>query len=196
VLYVTERCVFQLCEDGLALIEIAPGIDLERDVLAQMDFAPLMPAPPRLMDARLFAAEAMGLREQLLEIPLARRLTYDADLNALFINFERLQVRTPEDIEAIRREVARKLDGIGRKVYAIVNYDSFSIVPELVDDYAAMVQGLLETYYWNVTRYTTSGFLRLKLGDALQRRGVAPHIYESSDEALKHLRELEDGGGS
>jgi propionate CoA-transferase len=196
VLYVTERCVFQLCEGGLALIEIAPGVDLERDILAQMDFAPLMPTPPRPMEARLFGAEPMGLRERLLEIPLARRLSYDADLNALFINFERLQVRTPQDVEAIRREVARKLDGIGRKVYAIVNYDSFSIAPELVDDYAAMVKGLLETYYWNVTRYTTSGFLRLKLGDALLRRGVAPHIYESSDEALKHLRELEDGGGS
>ena len=187
VLYVTERCVFRLTAGGLALTEIAPGIDLQRDVLAQMDFTPLMPTPPRLMDAQLFANGPMGLRERLLEIPLDRRLAYDADSNALFINFERLQVRTPQDVAAIQREVARKLDGIGKKVYAIVNYDNFSIAPELVDDYAAMVKGLLDAYYWDVTRYTTSGFLRLKLGDALQRRGVAPHIYESSDEALKHL---------
>ena len=58
-----------------------------------------------------------------------------------------------------------------------------------------MVKGLLAAYYWDVTRYTTSGFLRLKLGDALQRRGVAPHIYESSDEALAHLRQIEDAAG-
>jgi propionate CoA-transferase len=191
VLYVTERCVFRLCENGLELIEIAPGIDLERDVLGQMDFAPLIPAPPRLMDARLFGSEPMGLREHLLEIPLARRLTYDADSNALFINFEHFSVRTAQDVEDIRRHVANKLAGIGKKVYAIVNYDDFSLAQELVDDYAAMVKGLLEAYYWDVTRYTTSGFLRMKLGDALERRGVAPHIYESSDEALKHLHDIE-----
>jgi propionate CoA-transferase len=147
------------------------------------------------MDPRLFADGPMGLRAQLLEIPLPRRLAYDADTNALYINFERLQVRAAQEVESIRREVAAKLDGIGRKVYAIVNYDNFSLAPELVDDYAAMVQGLLSTYYWDVTRYTTSSFLRHKLGDALQRRGVAPHIYESSDEALKHLRDLDAAAG-
>ena len=74
MLYVTERCVFRLTAGGLALTEIAPGIDLQRDVLAQMDFNPLMPEPPRLMDARLFADGPMGLRERLLETPLDRRM--------------------------------------------------------------------------------------------------------------------------
>jgi propionate CoA-transferase len=60
-LYVTERCVFRLVEDGLELIEIAPGVDLERDILAQMDFRPQISAALRLMDPRLFAEEPMGL---------------------------------------------------------------------------------------------------------------------------------------
>jgi propionate CoA-transferase len=61
VLYITERCVFRLGGNGLELTEIAPGIDLERDILAHMDFRPIMHAAPTLMDARIFAAGPMGL---------------------------------------------------------------------------------------------------------------------------------------
>ena len=74
VLYVTERCVFQLIGDAqhacLELIEIAPGIELERDVLAHIDFMPTISAQLKLMDAALFTDEAMGLRERLLATPL------------------------------------------------------------------------------------------------------------------------------
>ncbi len=63
VLYITERAVFELREDGMHLTEIAPGADLERDVLAHMAFTPLMPEPPRLMDARIFKQAPMGLQE-------------------------------------------------------------------------------------------------------------------------------------
>jgi hypothetical protein len=61
----------------------------------------------------------------------------------------------------------------------------------LIDIDSAMVRGLMDKYYAEVTRYTTSGFLRMKLGDALERRGVAPHIYESAVEAEESLREIE-----
>ena len=53
-----------------------------------------------------------------------------------------------------------------------------------------MVRDLADRFYSGVTRYTTNGFLRAKLGDALNRRAVAPHIYESAEEARAHLREL------
>ncbi|WP_342244036.1 acyl CoA:acetate/3-ketoacid CoA transferase [Pseudomonas sp. OTU5201] len=62
VLYVTERCVFRLSLEGLELIEIAPGVDLERDILARMDFRPIV-REPKLMDARLFREGRIGLRE-------------------------------------------------------------------------------------------------------------------------------------
>jgi hypothetical protein len=74
------------------------------------------------------------------------------------------------------------------KVYVIVNYDNFTILPDVTDDYASMVHDLVERFYSGVTRYTTSGFLRAKLGDALQHREVAPHIYESADEARAFTR--------
>lgn len=62
VLYVTERCVLRLEADGLSVIEIAPGINLERDVLAQANI-PLHVSPElRLMNASLFRPEPMGLQ--------------------------------------------------------------------------------------------------------------------------------------
>jgi len=65
VLYVTERCVFRLVADGLELIEIAPGVDLERDILAHMDFVPEIAPDLKLMHAALFRPEPMGLLEML-----------------------------------------------------------------------------------------------------------------------------------
>jgi len=187
VLYVTERAVFRLCAEGIELIEIAPGVDLERDVLAQMDFRPVQKGAPKLMEAAIFRDGKMGLRERMLAIPLSRRFAFAAEQDIFFINFERLDIRTPQDIADVRAEVEKNLAPIGRKVYAIVNYDGFSIVPELVDAYSAMVKDLVARFYTRVTRYTTSNFLRMKLGDALEGRGVAPHIYESAQEALDHL---------
>jgi len=69
VLYITERCVFRLLPEGLELIEIAPGADLEKDVLARMDFKPLISPLLRLMDPRIFAKGPMGLRSDLLSGP-------------------------------------------------------------------------------------------------------------------------------
>nr|WP_281983357.1 acyl CoA:acetate/3-ketoacid CoA transferase [Azonexus hydrophilus] len=66
VLYITERCVFELTAAGLVLTEIAPGVDLQHDILARMDFAPLMPTAPRLMDARIFVDAPMHLRPDIL----------------------------------------------------------------------------------------------------------------------------------
>ena len=191
VLFITERCVFRLGADGLELVEIAPGIDLERDVLQRMDFVPVVRQAPALMDERIFRPGPMGLRESLLAIPLDRRLSYDPEQNVFFINFERLSVRTQADVDEVRAEVERRLAPLGKKVYAIVNYDNAVILPEIVGAYTEMVRYLMDRYYWGVTRYSTSSFLRVKLGDALTERGVAPHIYESAEEARDHLRELE-----
>jgi len=64
VLFITERAVFHLGAEGLELIEIAPGIDLERDVLAHMDFKPVM-KNVRPMDAGIFRAQWGGLADAL-----------------------------------------------------------------------------------------------------------------------------------
>jgi acyl CoA:acetate/3-ketoacid CoA transferase len=61
VMYVTERCVLQLREDGPTVVEIAPGVDLERDVLGQASFPLRVSSELREMDWRLFSPEPMGL---------------------------------------------------------------------------------------------------------------------------------------
>ncbi len=193
VLYVTERCVFALSPDGLELREVAPGVDVERDILAQMDFKPVVNGAPEVMDARIFRPEPMGLRDDMLSIPLDQRFIYDPQQNLFFVNFERFSVHSRGEIRAIVKAVENKLAPLGHRVYAIVNYDNFSIVPELLDEYSAAVRGLVDRFYSGVSRYTTSGFLRMKLGEALEKRGVAPHIFESAAEAQSDIRTLEKG---
>ena len=61
VLYITERAVFKLTDQGVELTEIAPGVDLEQDILAQMDFVPVM-TDVKQMDERIFRDERMGLQ--------------------------------------------------------------------------------------------------------------------------------------
>ena len=164
VLYVTERCVFRLAgAGGLELIEIAPGINLERDVLAQMDFTPAISPDLKLMEASLFAEAPMNLRERMLTLPLTERIDFDPRSKLLFINFEGLAVDSLQDIEEIETEVARRAEPLGVRVNVIVNYDHFSIRPELMDAYGAMVQRLTERYYARVTRYAASGFVKARL---------------------------------
>ena len=182
VLYVTERCVFRRTAAGVELTEIAPGIDLDRDILAHMDFRPMIDAP-RLMDPRLFRPEAMGLERTLLGLEITDRISFDTERDTLFINYEGFQVRTTDDVELVRREVERRCQDIGHKVAVIVNYDQFHLDPAVSDAFFSMVTYLQGRYYRSASRYTTSAFMRLKLGASLSERALAPHVFETLPEA-------------
>jgi propionate CoA-transferase len=62
VMYITERAVFELREDGVYLTEVAPGIDIQTQILDHMGFVPKMDGEPKLMDERIFKDELMGLQ--------------------------------------------------------------------------------------------------------------------------------------
>ena len=163
VLYVTERCVFRLGETGMALIEVAPGIDVDRDILANMDFKPDT-STVRPMDGRIFAEGAMGLRDIVLAPPLSSRFTYDRLFNMLFVDFEGLAIRTEADVARIKAEVEAHVRPLGKKVFAIVKYSGCTIAPNVIDAYVAMVEELSRTCYQEVTRYGATGKLAAKLG--------------------------------
>ncbi|BBU69193.1 acyl CoA:acetate/3-ketoacid CoA transferase [Fluviibacter phosphoraccumulans] len=169
VLYITERCVFKLTPQGLALTEIAPGVDLQKDILDRMAFKPLIQEPLKLMDARIFADEPMQLRGQMLKRPLTDRFTYDHQQEVFFVDFTGLSIRTLDDIAQLKAEAERKLKPIGHKVDAVVNYDRMSIMPELMDAYVEAIKDIVSSYYNEVTRYSANSFLRMKLGELLDK---------------------------
>ena len=67
VLYVTERAVFRLGADAVELIEVAPGIDVDRDIFAHMGFKPKVAPNLATMDARLFQPQRLRLADDLLK---------------------------------------------------------------------------------------------------------------------------------
>ncbi len=188
VLYVTERCVFRLYDSGLELTEVAPGIDIERDIIHKMPFVPRVNDPVE-MDASIFRPEPMGLRARFLDIHIDDRISYDAAKNTVFLNFAGMRVRNEADLAAIKEAVDGALEPLGKRVYSIVNYERFVADDDIMDKYMDLVKYVEDKYYISVSRYTNSGFLRLKLGKELGERKVSSKIYETSEEAASHLRD-------
>jgi propionate CoA-transferase len=175
VLFVTERCVLRLQERGLAVTELAPGIDLERDVLERLPFRPLIDGP-RAMDPAVFRNAPMRLRERMLDLHMEDRLSYDEQTNTVYMNYSGLRVRHREDLEAIGDAVDALLGPLGRRVHSIVNYERFSCDDEVFDEYVELVKRVEQTYYLSVKRYTSGAFLRHKLGTELAKREISSEI--------------------
>lgn len=182
VLFVTERCVFSLGAEGIELVEVAPGIDIERDIVARMSFRPIIRSP-RPMAAAIFAADVMGLDDLLLNRPLSQRIEFDETRNTLFLNLDGYRVHTATDVEVVRDAVYALYARLGRRFSAVINYDAIDIAPSLTDAWFAMAAEVERRCYDHVSRYTTSAFLRLKLGAALAQREVATHVFEKQTEA-------------
>jgi len=178
VLYVTERCVFRLGASGLTLTEVAPGIELERDILARLPFKPAIDGP-REMDPAIFRPATMGLRERMLDTRMEDRLSYDAARNTVYMNYAGLRIRNQDDIRVIVEAVDRLLGPLGKRVYSIVNYERFSCDDEVFDQYIDAVKYVEQTYYLGVKRYTSGAFLRHKLGTEFAKRHITSEVLGS-----------------
>jgi propionate CoA-transferase len=162
-------------------------MDIKRDILDRIDFEPII-REPREMDPRIFRAESMGLREEILQMPFDARFNYDDAHNILFLNFSELAVKTTAIVERCMEEIRSIVEPLGHKVFAVVNYDGFELDRDVEDAYLDAVEEASDRYFHGVTRFTTSAFMRAKLGNALKKRSVAPHIFESEEEAKGFVR--------
>jgi propionate CoA-transferase len=192
VIYVTERCVFKLTSEGLELIEVAPGIDIDKDILARMDFKPIV-NKPMPMDKRIFTDEPMDLISDLFNVKLSQRASYDRERNILFLNLEGWSVRKMSDISDLKKVLIAACEKAGQKVHSVVNHDGCPIADDLYDEYADMVQYMMEHHYLSTTRYTTSAFMRMKMQEALSKRGLAPHIFVPVEEAAAKIESVKAG---
>ena len=187
VYYITERCVFKLVEEGLEIVELAPGAVLGRDILSQMAFRPVVPDDIRSMDARIFVEGKMGLKESS-PMNLDERLTHDAQNNVVYANFEGMNIETEEEADKLADYLDRYFSRLGRKVHVVVNYDNFYLGPAARDTFFAMVKYNEDNYFLSSTRYSTDAFFRHQLKEDFADADLEQRIYHNFDEARKSLR--------
>ena len=186
VIYVTERCVFQLTDHGLELIEVAPGIDIERDILPHMAFKPHIHNPVP-MNPAIFHDAPMSLLADLLNENLKDRITYDPANNMLSVNLKAWSARKKADVADLQKAIVEACKAAGRRVNAVVNQDGCRIAEDLYDEYADMVAYVRKHHYERMARYATSAITRQKLQDALRRRGLDTFVHERAEDALAVL---------
>ena len=186
VRYITERAVFRLTDRGLELLEIAPGLDLERDVLAPMQFPPTMSGPPALMDEAIFREGTIGLKNRAL-LPLADRVVHHPEDNVVFVNFEGLRLMTPQDVAALAEFLDQRLSALGGRVNGVVNYDNFEVSDDAAADFFSMVRHNSEQYFLSLTRYSTNAFYRRQLREQFTRASLSQQIYPSFADARARL---------
>ncbi|MHB2018352.1 MAG: acyl CoA:acetate/3-ketoacid CoA transferase [Candidatus Xenobia bacterium] len=161
VWYVTERAVFRLGSSGLELVEVAPGVEVERDVLAHLPFRPHIGdvAP---MESRIFNPEPMGLADD--SRMLADRLQYRPEENTVFIDFEGLRVQTDAEAEALAGDLERYFAVLAHKVHVVVNYDHFELNPDAEERYFRMARENQARFFLSTVRYSRNAFFRRLAG--------------------------------
>jgi propionate CoA-transferase len=177
VYYVTERCVLRLTDLGLELVEVAPGIDVERDVLAYMEVRPVISDDLCTMDEAIFRDRAMGLRDR----PTAgmdERFRFDVATDTVYVNFEGLRLVTPQDADDLAAELDRRFADLGQRVHVVVNYDNFDLSPDAADTFFAMVKRNEERFFLSTTRYSTSAFFRRQFGREFNERDIYANFSE------------------
>jgi propionate CoA-transferase len=186
--YITERCVLRLGDDGLELIEIAPGVDLERDVLAEMGFRPRIGPDLREMDAAIFTDALLGLGQRS-PLTLDQRVEYRADDNLVVINFDALSVETFEDAELLADFLDERFCGFHRPVDLIADYDNFGPGLAAAPRFFEMLRECERRYFRCTAGYCTNAFRRRELAAAFADAGLSRQIYRGFNEARQALTE-------
>jgi propionate CoA-transferase len=172
VYYVTERAVFRRSASypTIELIEIAPGMDLQKDILDQMDFAPAISPNLCVMDKRIFKEPKMGALSDIFG-SLKDRCTYHENEHTIFLDLFGITINSEADIAWLVNGMAAILAPLVQAkgpVDFVVNYDGFDIRKGLDHQYTTLVRELLEKpYYKSVHRFAGKAFKRALVGNAM-----------------------------
>jgi len=139
-------------------------------------------------DGLELAEVRMKLRKQLINVRMSDRLTYDAEANTAYINLAGLAIESREQLKKHSKAMHKFFKNIGKKVNVISNFDGRTVAPKLSTAHADFLADLENKYYLSAARYTTSAFLRQKLGQDLKNRKISPHIFETADEAAAYIK--------
>jgi propionate CoA-transferase len=180
--YITERCVFRLVRSGLELIEIAPGVDLQSDVLDLLQFRPAVADEVRIMDPAIFGDPLMGLAKRS-PVSLKDRVVHDPAENIAYVNFEGLSIQTLDDAAALADFLDKRYAEIGQRFNIVVNYDNFSLGTDAIEAFFTMVRHNEERYFLSSTRYSTNAFFRRQMGTQFEEANLRHQIYANFSEA-------------
>jgi propionate CoA-transferase len=201
VLYVTERAVFRRSgnSDAIELLEIAPGVDLQRDVLDQMEFAPAFSPKLKEMDPRIFKAETMHAASDFFG-SLEEKCIYHDEPHVMYLDLSGITLNTENDVEwlilGLRNILSPHFRAKG-PIDMVVNYDGFDIRKGLEDSYSEKVNTLQKEVYKSVKRYTGQAFKRAQLKTQLRMSEWNPDDlfdqFDTNQDGVLSLEELREG---
>ena len=187
VYYVTERGVFRRSSShkNIELIEIAPGVDLQKDILDQMDFTPAINPNLKEMDRRIYNEAKMGALADIFG-SLQDRCTYHENEHTIFIDLFGITIDSESDLKWLVHGTAAILAPLVKAkgpVDVVVNYDGFDIRQGLDKQYSILIRELLEKpFYKSVRRFAGKAFKRALIGNAMDLSKWDPNdLYDKFD---------------
>jgi propionate CoA-transferase len=179
VIYVTERAVFTRTgkHDKIELIEIAAGVDLQKDILDQMEFEPIVSPNLKTMDPRIYMPGKMNVTTEILG-SLEERFNYDKIEHTMFLDLFGITLNTEDDVEWFAKSVRDILTPLVEEkgpIDMVVNYDGFDLSKGLESIYGDLVGKIQNDLYKSAKRYTGQAFQRAQLQSQLNMKDIDPN---------------------
>ena len=197
VYYVTERAVFRRSaeQDTIELIEIAPGVDLKKDILDQMDFKPAVSPNLRVMDRRIFCDTKMKAIKEFFG-SLEERCNYHSDDHVMYLELFGITLNSQEDVDwffGSLRDILRPLVDKKGPIDMVVNYDGFDLSSGLESYYGDAVAAIEGDLYKSVKRYTGHAFRKAQLKSQLSMNDWDPNkLFDKFDKDGSNYLDIEE----
>ena len=175
----------RLTDAGVEVVEIAPGLDLQHDLLDAMDFQPIVSDDLRIMDPAIYGAGVMGLAQSRL-VSWKDRFTYEPEGNIIFCNFEGLSLQTPSEAQELKGHLDAAFEGVGHPVHVVVNYDNFEVLSPARERFFNMIREN-EPHVLSRVRYSTNAFFRRRIGHQFAAVSLKNQMYPSFAAAQEDL---------